>query len=118
MYTFCITFTKLSILYMYWRVFQCREVRILTTIGFVAVALWTLAVCITAGLTCIPVQKMWMPQIEGTCINLPAFYYGVQIPNILTDIYIILIPTHEILKLDLPIGQKISLIGIFGLATL
>ena len=103
---------------MYWRVFQCREVRLLTTLGFIVVGMWAIAVCVTGGLTCIPMEKIWNPALPGKCIDLEAFYYGVQIPNVLTDIYIIIIPIHEIYQLDLPFGQKLSLIGIFGLAGL
>lgn len=117
LYTLTVAFTKSSILYMYWRVFDCRIVRWLVYIGFLLVILWTTAVCLTAAFTCIPIRKMWSPQVDGKCISIAAFYYGVQIPNILTDIYIILLPIYEILQLDLERYQKVSLIGIFGMAT-
>ena len=63
-------------------------------------------------------EKIWNPQLPGKCIGLEAFYYGAQIPNVLTDIFIIVIPIHENYQLELPLGQKLSLIGIFGLAGL
>lgn len=118
LYTLTVAFTKGSILFMYWRVFPCKEVRILVQIGFAVVGVWAIATCVTGALICIPVQKMWMPQIEGACLDIAQFYYGIQIPNILTDIYIILVPIHEVYKLDLPKVQKLSLVCIFGLAVL
>lgn len=118
LYTSTVTLTKVSILAMYWRVLPSANVRRNVYICGGIVLLWTVAVCITGAIACLPVYKIWTPGIEGTCINWAAFYYGMQIPNILTDIYIVVIPIREIFGLGLTSVQKYSLMGIFGIATL
>lgn len=56
--------------------------------------------------------------MEGKCFSWSAFYYGTQIPNILTDIYIVVMPLREVFGLRLTRLQKGILVGIFGIATL
>lgn len=79
---------------------------------------WVVAVVIANSLACVPVQRIWNFTIEGKCFSWPGFYYGTQIPNILTDVYIIVIPLREVFGLSLTRLQKGVLVGIFGIATL
>lgn len=103
---------------MYRRVFDYQPIKSYVHFGFFLVILWAIAVCVAGALTCLPVEKVWNPKIAGSCINIPSYYYGTQIPNILTDAYIVVLPIDGISRLYLPRGQKISLMFIFGLAVL
>ena len=114
----CITFTKLSILSTYLRLFQRRATRQQVFAVAAFVIAWGVAICATCAVTCIPVAKVWTPTMPGKCLDLTALYYGLQIPNILSDLMLLLIPIKPISTLKLPQAQKRSLYIIFGLGGL
>lgn len=60
-------------------------------------------------------EKNWYPQVEGTCIPIVPFYYGLQIPNILTDLLIIVVPIREVLRLQLNKRLKTGAVSMFAL---
>lgn len=108
LYPCCIAFTKLSILIQYRRIFSTPSFRWLTNILMGIVSIWCIAVCFTGIFLCHPIAKAWYPAMPGTCINLVSFYYGLQIPNVITDVAILILPTREVMSLDLPKRQKIG----------
>lgn len=115
LYTGCITCIKLSILSLYKRLFPVKPmINAVHLVGFLVI-LWCFGVCLVGALTCIPVKKLWDPTVPGGCIDLPKFYYGLQVPNIVTDFIILVMPMK--LVWDLPISrvQKMLLSGIFVL---
>lgn len=82
------------------------------------VFLWGFGVIVISGATCIPFQKLWMPTIPGGCINLPKLYYGSQIPNIVTDAIILVMPVKVVWNLHVSKTRKYLLLGIFTLGLL
>lgn len=109
---------KFSILTMYWRTLPCIWIRRnVYTCGGVIMA-WIVAVFIANSLACIPVQRIWNLTTDGKCFSWSAFYYGIQIPNILTDVYIVIVPLRKVFGLNLTRLQKGILLGIFGIAIL
>ena len=108
LYPLCVTFTKLSILFQYRRLFP-REFFQGTVKALIAImVLWCVSVCFTGVFICSPIKKAWMPTIPGQCINLISFYYGLQIPNVITDLAILILPLREVYALRLAKGQKIG----------
>lgn len=107
-YPLCVTFTKLSILYQYRRLFPTRDFRIMTNGLIVIMIMWCTSVVFTGIFLCTPISKSWYPTQPGTCINLVSFYYGIQIPNVVTDVLVLLLPLREVQKLDLPLKQKLG----------
>ncbi|KAF9890233.1 hypothetical protein FE257_006145 [Aspergillus nanangensis] len=120
LYPLCIAFVKLSILELYRRLFPVRPMIIGVNIVGALVVLWCFGVCLIGAVTCIPFRKLWEPEIPGGCINLAQFYYGLQIPNIVTDAVILAMPMRVVWNLHVPRMQKMLLSGIFllGLLTL
>ncbi|OGM43971.1 hypothetical protein ABOM_007989 [Aspergillus bombycis] len=118
LYTGCITFVKLSILNFYKRLFPVKPMVISVNAVASLVIVWCVAVYIVGAMTCIPFRKLWDPTVPGRCINLPQFYYGLQIPNILTDAIILVMPIRLVWNLQIPKTQKILLSGIFLLGFL
>lgn len=118
LYIFTVAFAKLSVLAMYWRnfasVWSRRNVYACSSL----VLAWLVAAFITNTVGCSPIQKIWNPEVAGTCIDQSAFDYGTQIPNILLNVYVIAIPLHKIFALDLTTLQKRILMGILGIAAL
>lgn len=117
LYPACITFVKLSILMQYRRLFSHHsrsfhwQINVLITL----VVLWGAGIILTAFFLCIPMEKNWHPQVEGTCIPIIPFYYGLQIPNIVTDLLIIVVPIREVMKLQLNKRLKTGAMTMFAL---
>lgn len=86
--------------------------------GGIIVSAWAISACVASALICIPFHKLWTPGVAGTCINFRAYYVGLQIPNVLTDIFIVVIPLREVFGLTMTRTQKHILVGIFGIAAL
>lgn len=79
------------------------------------VAVWGGGIILTAFFLCVPMEKNWYPQVEGTCIPIIPFYYGLQIPNIVTDLLIIVVPIREVMLLQLNKRLKTGAITMFAL---
>ncbi|KAL4800665.1 hypothetical protein BDV19DRAFT_375366 [Aspergillus venezuelensis] len=118
LYTACITCVKLSILAFYARLFPIRPMKIAVYIVGSSIVLWYFGVCFIGAVTCIPFRKLWMPDVEGGCIDLAKFYYGLQIPNIVTDAIILAMPLKVVWGLNMPKIQRVLLLGIFMLGAL
>lgn len=82
------------------------------------VILWAACGIVAGCFTCIPTEKLWHPELPGGCMNLSKFYYGLQIPNILTDAIILLMPMQIVWSLPISKAQKFGLSGIFVLGLL
>lgn len=82
------------------------------------VILWAACGILAGCFTCIPTEKLWNPMIEGGCMNLSKFYYGLQIPNIATDAIILVMPMPVVWKLPISKAQKMGLSAIFVLGLL
>lgn len=119
-YPLCITFVKLSILFQYRRLFfhhsQIFHFQILALM--VIVCLWGFGIIMTAFFLCLPMAKLWDPTLPGTCINIVSFYYGLQIPNIITDLLIIACPVREVLTLDLSKKMRLGAMTMFLLGVI
>lgn len=122
LYPACITFVKLSILLQYRRLFFAHSKAFHFQINalIVLVSLWGAGIIFTAFGMCSPMAKLWNPTLDGSCIPLIPFYYGLQIPNIVTDLLIIVLPIREILILELSPKLKIGASAMFllGMITL
>lgn len=77
------------------------------------VILWAVSIFVAGTLNCIPVNKFWDQTIEGYCIDSATFYYGMQIPNILTDLIILLMPIKVVIGLPVSKSQKLLLSCVF-----
>lgn len=114
LYSITIFFTKLSILCLYHRTFPVRSVRICTYIVGVIVLVWTVVCCTAGAVVCVPLEKLWNSTIDGSCFDLSKFYVGIQIPNVVTDVAIFIIPLPVVRSLPLPTHERWSLVAIFG----
>lgn len=108
LYPFCVAFTKLSILLQYKRLFSGRFFRYAVDALIIITILWCVSVCFTGVFLCTPIKRSWLPETPGNCINLISFYYGLQIPNVVSDAFILLLPLKEVADLQLPAKQKIG----------
>ncbi|KAL3452696.1 hypothetical protein BJX65DRAFT_292705 [Aspergillus insuetus] len=108
LYTACITFVKLSILAFYKRLFPVRPMVLAVNTVAAVVILWCVGVFFVSA----------VPTVPGACIDLAQFYYGLQIPNIVTDAIILVMPLRVVWNLKMPRTQRILLMAIFLLGVL
>ncbi|KAL0465972.1 hypothetical protein QR685DRAFT_114010 [Neurospora intermedia] len=113
---FCI---KVSILFTYLRFAVTRTFRNLC-IGTIVLHVVFVLVCIFTTLAqCQPIHKFWdiTGQVKGTCINTTAFFYFTSSFNIVTDIWILLLPISTLREIHRPPREKVALFLIFGVGT-
>jgi hypothetical protein len=113
LYVVAVTVPKLTILLLYLKVFSSgtsNVVRRITYAMIVVVLLQWLTVGVIVWATiCQPLRFKWDKSINGHCANLLAAYRYFSVPNILTDIGILLIPIPKIRGLQV---SKVKRVGI------
>jgi hypothetical protein len=90
------------------------QINVLITV----VAVWGGGIILTAFFLCVPMEKNWHPMVKGTCIPIIPFYYGLQIPNIITDVLIIVVPIREVMCLQLNKKLKTGAVTMFALGVI
>ncbi|KAI1331295.1 hypothetical protein F5Y16DRAFT_361110 [Xylariaceae sp. FL0255] len=105
---------KVGILLFYWRVFQrTRSFRV----GAIAVGLLSTGIffsnLFSFAFQCTPVEKFWMPDLPGHCINQNAFYLASAIINVFGDIAVLSLPLPIIWNLQASKGKKWSISFLF-----
>lgn len=112
-YTANVMFIKLSILALYRRLFSTKWMLFSIYVMGMVVILWTVSIWVAAILNCIPVPRFWDRSIEGACIDPNTFYYGTQIPNIVSDFILLLMPQGVVWSLPVVKTQKLLLSCVF-----
>ncbi|GAB1310642.1 hypothetical protein MFIFM68171_00852 [Madurella fahalii] len=118
LYFTLIALVKASILAMYCRIFPTNFMKKGATILGIAVAMWWFAAILVNVFQCNPVHKVYNPFIPGVCINTSHFHFGSSVPNIIQEVFILALPTHEVLKLKMRVQQKLAIAGVFLLGML
>ena len=131
-----LTFTKLSILLQYMRLFQGKTIHriIIGMLVFVAAygesfaflqntlganAIQTGTWSITGSLLiCYPVHYFWDRKGTARCMNHEAKWFSDATVSIITDLILLSIPMPFLKGLNLPHRQKVGLIAVFALGGL
>nr|XP_036584369.1 uncharacterized protein CTRU02_05444 [Colletotrichum truncatum]KAF6793887.1 hypothetical protein CTRU02_05444 [Colletotrichum truncatum] len=111
---------KISLLVFYKRIFPPR---------WLQWSVWTLCgviVAYTAGIffplifACRPIAKSWDPRItNGACINGATLYIATAVANIISDVFVLVLPIQPLIKLQLKRRrQKIGLVALFAVGSL
>lgn len=112
-YDIAIAFTKLSILALYYRIFVTRKFRLIVLGTAFFVCIWVIVMEVTLGLGCRPI-KAWWGEAKGRCINKEAFTYFTNVTNMVTDLWVFLMPIPVILGLQAAKEKRITLCLMFG----
>jgi hypothetical protein len=108
---------KLGFLFQYRRIFQGPVMQRICFWFIIYVCLWACAQAVLLGLSCLPISYI-VPSMAATCLDtLPIWYFSSGM-SMATDIAIFCIPISSVLKLQLPLRQRIVVLGIFGLGFL
>ena len=113
-YPVSITLPKLSILWLYLRIFTVRSFRY-TTFAVLGVVIVTYITGLIMTLTlCTPFAFTWDKSIpDGHCADNTAAYRYISVPNIATDLAMLMLPLPAIWNLHASKMQKTGLTIIF-----
>lgn len=117
-YDIALVSVKLSILAFYWRVFIHPVFRYIVIATAVFVSAWGIGITVALGLVCRPLASFWDSNIIGKCLSIVQFTYFTNISNMITDLWIFLMPVPMIWHMQLQTKKKLMLSTIFciGLA--
>ncbi|KKY28487.1 putative integral membrane protein [Diplodia seriata] len=104
---------KFSLLFMYARIFPLKGFRIGAYILGFMTAGWVIAINCVSIFQCHPIKKAWYPLMDGSCIDIKASFIGNAVPNILTDVAILIMPVAQVWKLQVTSAQRASLVFMF-----
>ncbi|KAJ6093568.1 hypothetical protein N7486_008857 [Penicillium sp. IBT 16267x] len=108
----------MPILTYYVRIFQIRPFRMAVYAVGGLVAVWPITVCFISIFSCRPIHGFWDESVRASCVNNKEFYVGNAVPNIFTDVMILILPLRMVWALQTTRMQKITLSAIFLLGGL
>ena len=119
LYASSIAFCKLAILCFYWRVFQYTSIRYAIVGLLVAVSIWITIRTFMVIFQCVPVQAYWDKSITNPrCpFNEANFFFATILVHTTMDCIILILPVIEVMKMTLPLSQKLAVVGLFTSGT-
>ncbi|OJI79384.1 hypothetical protein ASPTUDRAFT_59470 [Aspergillus tubingensis CBS 134.48] len=111
---------KFALLMLYYRLLHMIRIwrNIIFLVTFI-IASYTIALTLGLIFPCQPIAKNWDLTITtGHCVDRVGFYLATAITNTVSDIILILIPIPVIIKLKLPLIQKLGVGCMFGIGCL
>ncbi|QKX53702.1 uncharacterized protein TRUGW13939_00782 [Talaromyces rugulosus] len=111
------TFAKISILFLLLRIFPDKRFRLVTKIFIGWMICQTLAFFFSVTLQCIPIQAVWNITTKGECINSNALLVAGAALSIFEDLVIIVLPIHELKRLNLSLKTRLEVILMFALGS-
>ncbi|KAF5657790.1 integral membrane protein [Fusarium heterosporum] len=118
-YVLCGSFAKIALLIFYLRLSPQRWFRIAIWIGIGVISVYTTILFFLVMFACKPMSMNWDITVTGgVCINQTKTYIATAAVNIISDIYLFVLPLPMVFQLQLPAKQKIGLMGIFTIGSL
>ncbi|KAK2600022.1 hypothetical protein QQS21_005256 [Conoideocrella luteorostrata] len=114
-YVWNLCWTKLSLLFMYYRIFHFPFFKKLTIGVGCFVVTWAVCISFLFSFICSPVEKLWRPPIPGHCVSELGVWLANASSTIFSDVVILLLPIPQIWRLQLKKFEKIGLTLVFGL---
>jgi hypothetical protein len=118
LYVYNLVWTKMSILLFYYRIFRFPYFKRWAYIISTFIVLWVICITFLFIFICVPVEKLWYPQLPGRCINQVATWIANAISTIVTDLAILMLPIPQIWSLQLRLSEKMALTFAFSLGFL
>jgi hypothetical protein len=108
-YMASVTLPKLAIILLYLKIFVDKWIRRLTWMVGVAILLNGISGLIVTFTICQPFNFKWNKAINGHCADIMAAYRYVSVPNIITDVGVLLLPISTLYKLQISNPRKIGI---------
>lgn len=117
-YQLSLACSKISILLLYIRVLTYDYARRAAYLLLAIVVIYNLLGFISTMTLCIPLQAVWDPSVSGNCHSTPVYMWLAIGFHIGTDFLIFLLPIPVVLRMMVPMDQKIMLLVVFALGLL
>ncbi len=108
---------KLGFLFQYRRIFREKMMQRICFWLIIYVCLWACVQATLLSLTCLPIGYIVASMATKCLDTLPIWYFSSGM-SMATDILIFAIPIPSVLKLQLPLRQRVVVLGIFCLGFL
>lgn len=119
LYFSVVTAVKISILFMYRRIFPIDEFFIQSQIVGALVLVWWLVGSVLAIVSCIPIDRLWIgPTAGGYCFDFNIYWMCMGAVEIVIDTLLLILPVRMVLNLQLSKQQRFLVVGIFALGGL
>jgi hypothetical protein len=110
---------KLAILNVYYEIFSNVRWARWTMLALVFVLVGdSIGYTIATLTTCRPMAANWDVSIKGKCLDRKTLYSMTIIPNIVTDVVMLILPIPIILKLQMSRRTKIGVLATFLVGTM
>ncbi|KAL4933241.1 putative integral membrane protein [Aspergillus undulatus] len=108
--------TKISILFLYLRIFPVRWLVWSSWATITVIAAWAIATILAGCLVCRPFAFNWDKTIPGgKCGNQVTSFTVTGVINLVTDVVVLVLPMPSLSKLQMATYKKVTLIAVFGL---
>ncbi|EGY13748.1 uncharacterized protein VDAG_00430 [Verticillium dahliae VdLs.17] len=113
----CNGLSKTSLLTLYLRISPQRWFNIIIWSAIAIVASYTVTIAGLLLFGCKPIRSAWDPYVTGKCVDFPMVYIAIAVANIVSDVVLFVIPIPTIIKLKMPLAQKIGAGIMFGVGS-
>ncbi|KAF2737957.1 hypothetical protein EJ04DRAFT_421307, partial [Polyplosphaeria fusca] len=109
-----VAFPKLCVVLLYLRIFVNKWERRITWILLCIISTTWVSYTIAIMFQCVPFAYNWDKTIpKGRCFNFAIFSHSSSVPNIATDVVVLILPIRTVLHLKVSTARKIGLLLIF-----
>ncbi|KAK5652250.1 hypothetical protein OQA88_10747 [Cercophora sp. LCS_1] len=108
--------TKVSLLLFYVRIFH--HISWFKKVSYVFITfllVYLFATTVVSLVQCQPIATAWDSSRTGKCIDLISFFVFNGSFAVVTDIIVLILPLPLVWGLQLPLGQKLALVPVFGI---
>ncbi|CAJ0547958.1 Ff.00g047120.m01.CDS01 [Fusarium sp. VM40] len=118
-YVLCGSFAKLALLIFYLRLSPQRWFKWAVWTAITIICIYTVILFCLVLFACKPMAMNWdITVTDGVCINQTKTYIATAAVNIISDLFLFVLPLPMVFQLQLPAKQKIGLMGIFTIGSL
>ncbi|KAK8052451.1 hypothetical protein PG993_003836 [Apiospora rasikravindrae] len=110
---------KISILLLYRKLFPTPLIHWASLATSCLIAAWAIATIMAGCLICQPISKNWdLTMTDGHCGDQVLSFTITGVINLITDVMVLVLPLPNLYKLQVPIQQRVVLVGVFSLGFL
>ncbi|KAH8788391.1 hypothetical protein F5883DRAFT_531921 [Diaporthe sp. PMI_573] len=107
---------KLTFFFYYRRIFSPRtKKRFLIDAGIIFSTLFSIGLFFGGIFNCNPIGKIWNPRLPGRCLTVGPLAFLTGALNVVTDIYILILPIPFLWSLNMQYSRKIRIYAIFAI---
>lgn len=107
---------KMSFFFYYRRIFSPRtKKRWLIDGGIIFSTLFSIGLLFGGIFNCDPIAKIWNPRLPGSCLTVGPLAFLTGALNVITDIYILILPIPFLWSLNMHYSRKVRIYAIFAL---